>query len=223
MRLLRQVLKSDEYDRAAFIETCQEMGKALPTRWQNSYKLFCSENDRKDVGPLPQAWDAYKKEHGDTGGEYDERARVARLEYLQAHAEALEIFHMTKNVPAWERTALARSAAAGGGGGVARGPAPAAAPVPGDGAASGPAPAPTAAPAAPAAAPATAPTRRRRTAADVRQANLDAGKIQCTWCNNWFKNQGTLDTHRRRCPKKPSDGDGAGAAAPSAGGGDGGP
>ena len=107
---------ADKHALQAFKETCDEAATELPPGWKNAFQLFCA--DSSETTSHGARWAAFKADNGGTGGEYDEMARVARLEYLQAHAEALERFHSsTTSVPAWERAQQLRDADAGGGGG----------------------------------------------------------------------------------------------------------
>ena len=76
---------ADKHALQAFKETCDEAATELPPGWKNAFQLFCA--DSSETTSHGARWAAFKADNGGTGGEYDEMARVARLEYLQAHAE----------------------------------------------------------------------------------------------------------------------------------------
>ena len=187
---------ADKHALQAFKETCDEAATELPPGWKNAFQLFCA--DSSETTSHGARWAAFKADNGGTGGEYDEMARVARLEYLQAHAEALERFHSSAtSVPAWERAQQLRDADAGGGGGGGGGDGRSSGVgnVSGAGSAGGLQP-PSAA---------AAPGKKRAASRSVAQMCADAaakGKVMCEWCRAEVLDK-NLPTHKRKCKRKP--------------------
>ena len=152
---------------------------------------------------MAKLWAKFKKANGDSGGKYDEIARVDRIEYLMAHSASLDLFSGTGNTPAPERAQQARDEAAtgGGGGGGSGGGGAVDGTVGAAAAAAGAAGAATATP--PSAAAAAKPRAKKRSREQVIADAEKEGKVVCEWCGRVFLVTG-LASHQAGCKKKPA-------------------